>query len=127
VSGYCVRNNVFVVYSFGDEAARVVATYSPERIGFDTTGLPPRVLTAFEEAVSCHAAQCSAGAMMVRKTLEELCADQQIIGKTSGSSSRASQSRGSVLVMAARLRPLWDRTDSRYGEVVVKAARKLTP
>ena len=70
--------HLFVVYRSGTESA-IVATYPAERIDFDTTGLPERVVAAFEEAVSCHAAQCwAAAAMMVRKTLEELCADQEI-------------------------------------------------
>jgi hypothetical protein len=53
------------------------SSYPTERLDFDATNVPQAVAAAFEEAVSCHANQCFiASAMMVRKTLEELCADR---------------------------------------------------
>jgi hypothetical protein len=40
------------------------------------------VVDALEEAVSCHAHQCYvASAIMVRKTLEEVCKDREAAGK----------------------------------------------
>lgn len=52
------------------------------RIDFDATNVPPGLVTAFEEAVTCHANDCfTAAAIMVRKTLEELCRDRQAQGK----------------------------------------------
>ena len=60
---------------------KLLATYPPEMIDFDSTGLPPRVLGALEEAVTCHAnGAFFAAAIMVRKTLEELCRDRQAQG-----------------------------------------------
>jgi hypothetical protein len=51
--------------------------FPPERLDFDPAGIPKPVLDAIEEAVSCHASQCfKASAMMVRKTLEEMCEDR---------------------------------------------------
>ena len=58
-------------------------TYPAETVDFDATGLPPAVLTALDESIKCHAHQCYvAAAIMVRKTIEEICADQSATGKT---------------------------------------------
>jgi len=52
-------------------------SYPPERIDFDATNIPASVLKALEEAIACHASNCFiAAAIMVRKTLEELCAER---------------------------------------------------
>jgi hypothetical protein len=70
---------VFVVRRGG----QVEASYPPERLDFDATDLPPAVLEAFEEAVTCHANQCyTAAGIMVRRTLEEVCADRGANGST---------------------------------------------
>lgn len=62
---------------FASKGDKVVVSYPAERIDFDTTNLPSKVLASFEEAVTCHANQCYiAAAIMVRKTLEELCSDR---------------------------------------------------
>ena len=66
---------------FASQGAKIVASYPPELIDFDPVNLPASVLTTFEEAVSCHANRCFiAAAIMVRKTLEELCLDRQATG-----------------------------------------------
>ena len=76
------RTHVFVLFISGHDGVEVIATYPPERIDFDATGLPRPVIAAFEEAVTCHSNQCwVAAAMMVRKTLEELCRDRNAKGK----------------------------------------------
>lgn len=55
--------------------------YPPETIDFDATNLPKPVQNALEEAIKCHALRCfTASAIMVRKTLEELCADMKAEG-----------------------------------------------
>jgi len=69
--------HVFVIC----EAGRVVASYPPEVVDFDTTNVPPNVVGALEEAITCHANSCYvAAAIMVRKALEELCADRDATG-----------------------------------------------
>jgi len=69
--------HVFVVH----EGGRVVASYPPEVIKFDKTNVPPSVVAALMEAITCHANECYvAAAIMVRKTLEELCADRDATG-----------------------------------------------
>jgi hypothetical protein len=66
--------HVFVVVN---SAKEVVASYPPEVIDFDTTNVPTNVVAALEEAITCHANACYvAAAIMVRKSLEELCADR---------------------------------------------------
>jgi hypothetical protein len=62
-------------------APKGLITYPPERIDFDATNVPPPVLAALTEAVTCHADECFvAAAIMVRKTLEELCTDRKAEG-----------------------------------------------
>lgn len=74
------RTHIFFVYETGTKEA-VVVTYPAERIDFDATKIPPKILAALEEAISCHASKCYiASAMLVRKTLEELCADRNANG-----------------------------------------------
>lgn len=59
----------------------IVEAYPPEVIDFDTTNVPPRITEALSEAITCHANECYvAAAIMVRKTLEELCADRAATG-----------------------------------------------
>jgi len=69
--------HVFVVH----QAGKVLTSYPAERIEFDATNIPASVLNAFEEAITCHAQRCFiASAIMVRKTLEELCRDRAAAG-----------------------------------------------
>ena len=59
------------------EGQSILVSYPPERIDFDSTNLPPEVVSALEEAIICHANQCFiAAAMLLRKTLEYLCAER---------------------------------------------------
>src|SRR2546426_11173376 len=57
-------------------------TYPPVRIPLDATNVPERIKKALLEAVSCDAEECHvAAAIMVRRTLEELCEDRNATGK----------------------------------------------
>jgi len=68
---------VFIIHN----GASVLASYPPARLDFDATNIPSSVAKAMEEAVTCHAAECfMAAAIMVRKTLEELCRDRGASG-----------------------------------------------
>lgn len=56
-------------------------SYPPEVIDFDATNLPQDILSSIEEAIKCHSAGCfRASALMVRRTLEELCDDKNAAG-----------------------------------------------
>jgi hypothetical protein len=71
-----------LIFVVSDSEGSVVASYPPELIDFDSTDIPPPVLDAFKEAVECHAHACyKASAIMVRKTLEEVCANRGAEGK----------------------------------------------
>jgi hypothetical protein len=52
----------------------LAVTYPHERLDFDATNIPASISKTLEEAITCHANECYiATAIMVRKTLEELC------------------------------------------------------
>jgi hypothetical protein len=71
------NTHVFVVRQGG----RILVSYPAERIDFDSTSLPPEVVKALEEAITCHANNChTAAAIMIRKTLEVLCDAKQAQG-----------------------------------------------
>jgi len=59
----------------------VFFTYPPRKIDFEKSNIPDNVLVAFEEAIVCQANKCFiATAIMVRKTLEEICHNQGATG-----------------------------------------------
>lgn len=67
---------VFVVLS-----ADGIKSYPSELKKLETHDLPERVRDAIEEAVKCHASECyRAAALMVRRTLEEMCDDRGAVG-----------------------------------------------
>lgn len=71
--------HLFVVVKNG----RLSVSYPPERIDFDSTNVPLSIIESLEEAITCHASQCFiAAAIMVRKTLENLCTEQNATGKS---------------------------------------------
>lgn len=60
----------------------ILATWPPETIDFDTAGVPAAVREALEEAISCHANGCyRATALLVRRTLEEICVERGVDGR----------------------------------------------
>ena len=60
----------------------LITSYPPRLISFDTTNIPERILESFQEAILCHANNClKASAIMIRKTLEEICNDKSATGK----------------------------------------------
>lgn len=63
---------------YGDE----ITTYPAQRIDFDTTDIPDGVAKCLTEAIDCHAnGDDVAAAIMVRKTLEEMCAEKGGVGR----------------------------------------------
>jgi hypothetical protein len=59
----------------------VVQSFPALRIDFKKENIPARILNAFEQAITCHAQQCYiASAIMIRRTLEEICADKEAKG-----------------------------------------------
>jgi hypothetical protein len=77
----CPDSSCSAMIFFAFKSGKVVVSYPAERIDFDATNLPTSVRAALEEAISCHANSCFiAAAIMVRKTLEELCRDRAANG-----------------------------------------------
>ncbi len=63
------------------QSGSLVESFPPEVIDFDSTNLPPDILSSLEEAIKAHAAGCfRASALMVRRVLEELCDDKKATG-----------------------------------------------
>jgi hypothetical protein len=63
------------------KGSAVIESFPPEVIDFDSTNLPPPILASLEEAIQAHAAGCyKASALMVRRTLEELCDNKNAQG-----------------------------------------------
>jgi hypothetical protein len=74
----CHAHIFFVRNSQGD----FLRTYPAQRIDFDPNGIPERIVKSFSEALSCHAENIHvAAAIMIRRTLEELCDDKAATGK----------------------------------------------
>jgi hypothetical protein len=75
---------VFVVAQReGDGTGAILHAYPPETVDWDATNLPAQVLDAFQEAILCEANECyRASALMTRRTLELVCADQGAEGST---------------------------------------------
>ena len=73
------RAHIFVVWKSTGE---ILISYPPEIIDFDSTNIPPKIIKTFEEALTCHANQSFvAAAIMIRRTLDELCADKNAEGR----------------------------------------------
>ncbi len=74
----CNGHLFFIVNNNND----VLLTSPSETIPFDKENIPERVLNAFEEAIKCHSSSCFiAAAIMIRKTLEEICIERGATGK----------------------------------------------
>jgi hypothetical protein len=70
--------HVFIVMSQGG----LFVSYPAERIDFDASSIPAKIIAVFEEALGCHANEFYvASAMLVRKTLETLCDERGAKGK----------------------------------------------
>ena len=66
-----------VFFALDKLTQRILVSYPAEHIDFDSTDIPVDVLSSFEEAITCHANNCYvAAAIMVRKTLEEICRER---------------------------------------------------
>ena len=73
------RAQIFILRRIG--GSPLLLTYPPERIDFDASNVPKRIQDTLVESITCHANECYiAAAIMVRKTLEELCEDRGATG-----------------------------------------------
>lgn len=69
------------LFFISDNNRNVLITSPSEAIPFDKENIPDKVLNAFEEAIKCHSNSCFiASAIMIRKTLEEICIERGASG-----------------------------------------------
>jgi Domain of unknown function (DUF4145) len=62
------------IFAVRENNGELIVAYPPELIDFDPDGIPQQLVDALAEAIVCYAHKAyRASAMMVRKTLEELC------------------------------------------------------
>ncbi|MFD2556302.1 DUF4145 domain-containing protein [Sphingobacterium tabacisoli] len=79
----------------------ILFTSPSETIPFDRNNIPKNVINAFEEAIKCHSASCFiASAIMIRKTLEEICIDR---GSTGNNLLKKLQDLGSKILIPQEL------------------------
>ncbi|WP_111956532.1 DUF4145 domain-containing protein [Chryseobacterium lathyri] len=79
----CPRNECnghlfFIMNNFSD----LIFTSPSDTIPFDQENIPSNIAEAFREAIICHSNNCFiASAIMIRKTLEEICEEREAEGK----------------------------------------------
>jgi uncharacterized protein DUF4145 len=77
----CPDPNCYAIVFFEVDNGKLLESFPAETIDFDATNIPATVQSALEEAIKCHAQSCFvASAIMVRKTLEELCTERGAAG-----------------------------------------------
>ena len=74
------RAGLFVV---ANDQQQILRSYPSTRVDFDAHKIPARILQTFTEAIACHAEKFYvASAILIRRTLEELCEDRGAQGST---------------------------------------------
>jgi hypothetical protein len=72
------KGHVFVIFNWDN----LFRSYPPFLIDFDSSDIPTQISSAFSEALLCHSHKCYvAAAIMIRRTLEEICDDRTATGK----------------------------------------------
>jgi hypothetical protein len=65
-----------------NDLGELTFTSPNEVIPFNTDSIPSQIAKAFQEAIICHSNNCFiASAIMIRKTLEEICEERNAEGK----------------------------------------------
>ncbi len=74
---------LFFVYYKDYLNSYLETTYPKATIPFSTENIPDNIVNAFKEALISHSNNCFiAAAIMIRKTLEEICKDRNAEGRT---------------------------------------------
>jgi hypothetical protein len=67
----------YLFFIYNNQFREIIMTYPSVSIPFDKNNIPKNISDAFQEAITTHANNCYvASAIMIRKTLEEICADK---------------------------------------------------
>lgn len=73
------RGHLFVVL---DKSGNLLFHYPFRGISLKKENIPESIIKTFDEAVTCHAQNCFvASAIMIRRTLEEICEERGAVGK----------------------------------------------
>lgn len=79
---YCANEKCKAVLTVIFKKGKVMRTYPGLSMGINVANVPASVADAFKEAEACMANNCFvAAAIMIRKTLEELCNERGAMGK----------------------------------------------
>ncbi|HXI41438.1 MAG TPA: DUF4145 domain-containing protein [Bryobacteraceae bacterium] len=75
-------NRVCLAHVFTiSQAGTVLASYPPALVEFETKDIPAQIVETFKESLLCHANGCyTAAAMMIRKSLEQICLEKGATG-----------------------------------------------
>ncbi|MEJ7644317.1 MAG: DUF4145 domain-containing protein [Chryseolinea sp.] len=88
------HGHIFFIY---EEETHTYYTYPAETVPFNKENIPERILKAFEEAIMDFANGCFiSAAIMIRKTLEEICFDR---GAKGGDLKKKIEALGSKIVI----------------------------
>lgn len=69
------------IFFVADATGTLAKIYPNIKITFDSEKIPDKIKSAFDEALTCHSNNCFvASAIMIRKTLEEICLDKGASG-----------------------------------------------
>lgn len=70
---------LFVIYSSAED--KIVQKYPLDNVTFNEENLPTKVRNALQEVLVCHSIGCyMAAAIMIRKTIEEMCVERGAVG-----------------------------------------------
>lgn len=91
--------HLFFVYNTQNQ--EIILTHPSDSIPFDKENIPENVLNSFEEAITSHSNNCFvASAIMIRKTLEEICSDR---GAKGGNLYKRFEDLGSKIILPKEL------------------------
>jgi hypothetical protein len=73
------QGHLFVVL---DRSGNLLFHYPFRNVSLNKEKIPASIIKTFDEAVTCHAQNCFvASAIMIRRTLEEICEERGAVGK----------------------------------------------
>ena len=73
------QGHLFVVL---DRSGNLLFHYPFRNVSLNKENIPASIIKTFDEAVTCHAQNCFvASAIMIRRTLEEICEERRAVGK----------------------------------------------
>lgn len=76
----CPQCGCYIHFQWSPEE---LITFPAQGVEFDASGIPPHIASSLEEAIRCYSHKCNrAAAMLIRRTMEEICKHQGADGNT---------------------------------------------